>query len=237
MQQCCVNYFLLIVACSHTSDNQMPYPSLTKYIYCHHYCILIRSDLVAYIYILVFSLWPLAGVAQSFSLQGQVVDENLQAVAGAPVHLLAPDRWQFTTHEGFFTFTVPADTVYTLAIRSLGYAEQRVHLSPSRAQPPIIRLQPEARTLTEVTIGASAIRSTATSSQAVTTVSRADLDQSAGGRLRRCPHSRGRHQRHQHRSRHCQTSHSRHELQPDYGERSGGEAGGAAVGFRPRTGN
>ena len=140
-----------------------------------------RSSVVAYIFTFGLLLLPFLGLGQSFSLQGQVVDERGQPVGGAPVHLLTPEQWQSTTHEGFFTFTVPADTVYTLAIHSLGYAEQHVQLSPSGGQPLVIRLQPETKTLTEVTVGASAIRSTATSSQAVATVTRADLDQATGG--------------------------------------------------------
>ncbi|MGB3852442.1 MAG: TonB-dependent receptor [Tunicatimonas sp.] len=126
------------------------------------------------------ALLPLTSYGQA-AISGRVVDEHEQVLAGAPVHLLAPDRWQFTTHEGAFSFSVPADTVYTVEIRSLGYAKQRVRLSPSAAQPVIIRLRPEAKTLTEVAVGASAIRSTATASQSVTTVTRADLDQSTGG--------------------------------------------------------
>ncbi|MEM6843507.1 MAG: TonB-dependent receptor [Bacteroidota bacterium] len=127
-----------------------------------------------------------ASLAQSFSLQGQVVDENLQSIAGAQVELLSSTQRQFTTNEGFFSFTVPADTLYTLAIRSLGYIEQRITVSPSATQPgvaqsPQIRLLPDAKTLAEIQIDGTAIRSTSTSSQAATTVTRAELDQATGG--------------------------------------------------------
>ncbi|WKN44150.1 TonB-dependent receptor [Tunicatimonas pelagia] len=120
-------------------------------------------------------------MAQSFSLRGQVVDEDLQAIAGAQVELLNSVQLQFTTSEGFFTFNVLTDTLYTLAIRSLGYAEQRVTLSPTTQNSVQVRLQPSAKILAEVQIDGTGIRSTSTSSQAVITVTRSDLDQSAEG--------------------------------------------------------
>ncbi len=67
-------------------------------------------------------------------------------------------------------------------VRSLGYAKQHVTLSPNAARPPIqIHLVPDAKILAEVQIDGAAIRTTSTSSQTVTTITRNDLDQSAGG--------------------------------------------------------
>ena len=153
-----------------------------KYNYQEYYCILIRSNLIAYIGILALLLLSFSGLAQSFSLSGQVVDEYLKPVDGAQVELLDLNQLQFTTSEGFFNFSVLTDTSYTLAVRSLGYIEQDITLSPNAARPPIqIHLVPDAKILAEVQIDGTAIRTTVTSSQAVTTITRNDLDQSAGG--------------------------------------------------------
>ena len=152
-----------------------------KYTNRHFFCILIRSNIIAYNYFLIFFLSPFISLAQTFSLQGQVVDEDLQAIAGAQIELLNSAQLQFTTSEGFFTFTVPNDTLYTLTVRSLGYIEQRVTVSPTTRNPIQVRLLPSAKILAEVQIDGIATRSTSTPSQVVTTVTRSDLDQSTGG--------------------------------------------------------
>ncbi|MGB3586442.1 MAG: TonB-dependent receptor [Tunicatimonas sp.] len=160
----------------------MPHYFSTKYNYIQYYCILIRSDLNAYIITLAFLLLSFSSLAQSFSLSGQVVDEYLKPIDGAQVELLNPHQLQLTNFEGLFTFTVPTDTNYTLMVRSLGYAKQHVTLSPNAARPPIqIHLVPDAKILAEVQIDGAAIRTTSTSSQTVTTITRNDLDQAAGG--------------------------------------------------------
>ena len=146
-----------------------------------YFWVSIRCNLLAYVCALSLLLFPLTSVAQSFSLRGRVVDEHLEAIAGAQVFLLGSTRRQFTTSEGFFTLAVPADTVHPLVVRSLGYAERRVTVSSATTQPLQIRLLPEVTTLAEVRIDGAALRATATPSQTVTTITRAKLDQAAGG--------------------------------------------------------
>src|SRR5690606_6218693 len=78
-------------------------------------------------------LWAMPGYSQTGGIQGKVVDESQQRLAGASVQIVQLNRQAGTNEEGNCFFACVPDGSYTLALSYIGYeqAERAVTVSGS----------------------------------------------------------------------------------------------------------
>ncbi|MDR3365509.1 MAG: SusC/RagA family TonB-linked outer membrane protein [Prevotellaceae bacterium] len=97
-------------------------------------------------------LSTIAAIAQSKQVLGLVVDEAGSPIAGASVFAKGTSIGTLTDPEGRFTMSVP-ETVSTLTVRYIGYAETEAPVAPEMR----IVLQTDAKEIEEVVVTAMGI--------------------------------------------------------------------------------
>lgn len=108
-----------------------------------------------YIIVLMFLFWNLTSFAQENRLQGKVVDENNEPMAGVTVVIVPIDNEKMigTTSgfDGTFTLTKPAGA-RKLKVSFIGYENQEIEIAGRKEF--TIKLLPNVQTLNEVVITA-----------------------------------------------------------------------------------
>src|SRR5690606_15479151 len=93
------------------------------------------------------------GYAQTGGIQGRVVDESQNPLAGASVHIKELNRQAGTNEDGLYSFTDVPHGTYTISVSFIGYepGEQRITLSGAQ-QTVDFKLVPTGESLDEVVV-------------------------------------------------------------------------------------
>jgi len=97
--------------------------------------------------------WTALGYAQTGGIQGRVVDESQNPLAGASVHIKELNRQAGTNEDGLYSFTDVPHGTYTISVSFIGYepGEQRITLSGAQ-QTVDFKLVPTGESLDEVVV-------------------------------------------------------------------------------------
>ena len=103
--------------------------------------------------LVLLMLWSISGHAQTGGVQGKVLDESNQPLAGASVLIKELNRQTSTNDEGLYSLANIPDGTYTISVSYIGYetASGTVTISGSQ-QVRDFALQPDGESLDEVVV-------------------------------------------------------------------------------------
>ncbi len=98
-------------------------------------------------------LWSVSGHAQTGGVQGRVLDERNEPLAGASVLIKELNRQAGTNDEGLYSFSNLPDGRYTIAVSFIGYVATERTVTVSGSQQVVdFTLQPDGESLDEVVV-------------------------------------------------------------------------------------